>query len=218
MILVIRGHIRSSFDNNNFYNLVKEIYSFNTDLQIYIHTWNIIQNNLSWRKMEMKEIAVTEETIYSYFKDLKHLIKHIIIDDDTKIQLIGDLNGLLGRSNIPKRGWKNYWYGKYQIINYLKNILVNNDEIIINTRFDLLQNSNSFTNKLIMDFINNNKSLKFNKNKFIYNNARLGIDNIYIGNINTMYTLIYHFNNNLDNIKIGKHPELSVFDENNKLF
>ena len=54
---------------------------------------------------------------------------------------------------MPKKGWKNYWYGKYQIINYLKNNLINTDEIIINTRFDILTNPFVVNQKIIIDFI-----------------------------------------------------------------
>jgi hypothetical protein len=61
MILILRGHIRDSFDNNNLYELIKSIYEKNGDLMIYIHTWSIFQNNLSWRKMDNIFIEVTEK-------------------------------------------------------------------------------------------------------------------------------------------------------------
>ena len=139
MILIIRGHIRNSFENKILYNLIKEIYDLFPDLKIFIHTWNIYCNNLSWRIMDIDSRIVNEELIYEYFDDLKHIIHNIIIDDDTKIQLIGNLNGNINDGFMPIKGWKNYWYGKYKIIDFLKNKLDDdNKEPIINFRFDII--------------------------------------------------------------------------------
>ena len=44
--------------------------------------------------------------------------ENIIIDDDATIQLIGNLNGNINNGPMPIIGWKNYWYGKYKIIEY----------------------------------------------------------------------------------------------------
>ena len=87
-ILIIRGHIRKSFDTLDFINLIRSIYKINNNLTIYIHTWNIFSNNKSWRYIETNSTIVTKEIIYNYFQELVHLIKEIIIDDDSKIVLI----------------------------------------------------------------------------------------------------------------------------------
>ena len=79
MILILRGHIRNSFNNLKLYNLINQIYETDQNIKIYIHTWNIFSNNISWREIESNNTPVTEEIIYNYFNDLKHLIKHIII-------------------------------------------------------------------------------------------------------------------------------------------
>ena len=63
-----------------------EIYKIDNNLQIYIHTWNIFSNNISWRKIEADNKIVTKEIIEDYFNILSRLIKHIIIDDD-RIQM-----------------------------------------------------------------------------------------------------------------------------------
>ena len=70
MILIIRGHLRETFNNNDFYNLVKKIYEINNSLKIYIHTWNIFSNNISWREIKEDKKEVTKEIIYEYFRDL----------------------------------------------------------------------------------------------------------------------------------------------------
>jgi hypothetical protein len=170
------------------------------DLNVYIHTWNIFANNISWRNIEINNNIVVSSTIFNYFDDLQFLIKKIIIDDDTKIKLIGNLNGKVALSRMPLNGWKNYWYGKYSIINYIYNTVIDKNKFVINTRFDLFCNSNNFSYIYIINFIKNNNKNLFIKNKFLIDTYCDGIDNIYIGNINTMYKLIQKFYFELDNI------------------
>jgi hypothetical protein len=199
MILIIRGHIRDSFNNLELLEFVKCLYKICPDLKIYIHTWNIYANNNSWRCIKTNYNKVTSEIIDEYFYEIQHLIKIIMIDDDTKIHLIGNLNGKVSSSRMPLHGWKNYWYSQYQIIKYIYSINIDENEVIVNTRFDLLKNSFHSEIKEMISFISQNKNNTFTQNIFI-NDAILGVDNIYIGNIKTMYILIYHFNFKLDNI------------------
>jgi hypothetical protein len=228
MILILRGHIRNSFNDLKLYNLINQIYNDNDqNIKIYIHTWNIFANNISWRQIETNNTIVTEETIYNYFNDLKHLIKHIIIDDDTNIQLIGNKDGNINNGPAPLLGWKNYWYGKYQIMNYIYNNSTP-DEIYntkcINTRFDLLDltGKNQQLDSLIVYFIKNNINRDIKKNIFTKSVEHVGIDNIYIGNIDTVFKLSHHFFNFLDDILLNYtdtvHQEYFVFRENNILF
>lgn len=223
MIIIIRGHIRNSFNTNDLYNLIKELTMLNNDISIYIHTWNIFANNISWRNILTNTNIVTNEIIYDYFKEFSKLIKHIIIDNDKEINLIGNLEGTINNGPMPLIGWKNYWYGKFQIIDYIYKNLDNKTDNIVNMRFDLFNNSNSnFNLETITNFINNNIHNNFTKNKFLYEEEKYGIDNIYLGNINTMYTLIKKFYYELDDIlKIENNvinQEFLVFRINNSLF
>jgi hypothetical protein len=223
MILILRGHIRNSFETKNLYDLIKNIYAIFPDLKIFIHTWNIFSNNLTWRKIEVNNEPVNEETIYDYFDDLKHLIEHIIIDDDTKIQLIGNLSGNINNGPMPIIGWKNYWYGKYRIIDYLYNTHIYDDKMIVNLRFDILNNTHTFLETDIINLIKNNIEIKFTKNIFLFNDEyHLGIDNIYIGDINTMYKLVSTFFYYLDDILTNNsntiHQERLVYRINEQLF
>jgi hypothetical protein len=144
---------------------------------------------------------VTNELIYNYFDELSNLIKTIIIDDDTQITLIGNKEGKINNGAMPIIGWKNYWYGKFKIINYLQKLNIDENELIINCRFDINCNSFSFNETQIIDFINQNYKKKFIKNIFFYKTEHhYGIDNIYIGNINTMHKLISKFFYELDDI------------------
>lgn len=127
---------------------------------------------------------------------------------------------------MPIKGWKNYWYGKYKIIDFLKNKLVTIDdkEPIINCRFDIMGNSSVFEKQDIIQFIKKNSETTFTKNVFLFNDGgkHFGIDNIYMGNINTMYKLIHYFFTELDDILDKNndtiHQELLVYRINSKLF
>lgn len=221
MILIIRGHIRNSFENKNLYNLIKLIYEKYTDVKIYIHTWNIFSNDISWRKININNNIVNEKIIYDYFNDLSHLIKHIIIDDDSKIRLIGKTTGFVSKSLMPTIGWKNYWYGKFKILSYIYYNKIDKNEMIVNFRFDINMNSNNIDNNCIMNFIKENNKLIFTKNVFLKNRI-MGVDNIYIGNIIIMYKLTHTFFYRLDDI-IRKHRNIVCQEQlvciiNDKIF
>jgi hypothetical protein len=219
MILILRGHIRESFEDNNLLLLIEYIYKIYPDLTIYIHTWNVFSNNISWRNIKENNNDVNEEIIYDYFGKFRILIKHIIIGNDKNITLHGRTFGKLFNSSMPIVGWKNYWYGKYQITKYLYDNIENKDSPIINCRIDVLKNSFSFNVNNILQFIYSNKNRKFIGNEFIFDKPKEGIDNIYMGSVKTMYILTRCFHKDLDKISSMyphiKNQEFSVFMLNN---
>ena len=226
-ILILRGHIRESFDDDDLYHFVKKIITYGP-IEIYISTWNVYSNNLSWRHVKKDDRYVDKDTIYDYFRDVKDNIKHIIIEDDKNIKLIGNTEGNVGGGKMPLRGWKNMWYGNYNIIQYLSKIKSSN-EIVINTRIDILKNSNRliYNNEILLTFIKYNIGIsncsQINKNIFVFNKEYVGIDNIFSGTIKTMQKLITHFQFNMDSIISSygefKFPhELLVFRENEKIY
>jgi len=252
MILILRGHIRTAFNDNNLYNFLKTLSSF-YGLEIYIHTWSIIQSHLSWRILPQDETPVTESLIHTYFRDLQPCIKHIIIDDDTTIanHLIGSTEGILipGMCPIPRIAWKNYWYGKYRIIDHIKNTSPYlptptltpaptpapdvATTLVVTMRFDFFHvNQLKYTGEQLAEFICNHiyqfpPSFHLNKNIYLKNEPFQGIDNFYIGSINTVHRLAHHFHHNLDTIldphlhpqyqEIG-HWEYIVYHEDNHLY
>ena len=223
MILMIRGHIRESFETKKLYELIKELHTAFPDLKIFIHTWNIFANNISHRTISANNKNVDNETIYDYFDDLKHLIENIIIDDDTKINLIGNIEGKIQHLGTPLIGWKNYIYGKHRAIEDIYNKNTDKNEVIVNLRFDVMNNSISFKKNQIIDFIKENNEMIFTKNIFLFNDENhYGIDNLYIGNINTMYKLLNKFFYELDEILIENKnigaPEYLFYRVNNALF
>ena len=218
MIILIRGHIRNSFHNKQLYHFINKLSQKET-VKIYIHTWNIMQTNVSWRRLNNINIVITEEMIKNYFGDLQHLIVKIMIDDEKMNKLVGSVKGVVSNSKMPKIGWKNMWYGKKRIIDEIgKKESI--DEIIVNMRFDVFSNSNSFNSFALLQFINSNPRVA-KKNIFLFRKESLGVDNIYIGNFNTMFNLIYHFHYNLDYIILTNtlvtSQEFLVFRENEKM-
>ena len=222
MIIVIRGHVRNSFETNQLYNFIEELHNVYPDLKIFIHTWNIFANNVSWRNIDVNSAQVNEERINNYFGKLSNCIKHIIIDNDKDIKLIGNLVGTINNGPMPIIGWKNYWYGKYKIIDYIYNQQKYDEETVVNLRFDLFSNSNNFDKNLIIDFIKKNNEIKFTKNQFLFDYEANGIDNIYIGNINTMYKLTNKFFYELDDILCKnnntRNQERLVYRINEQIF
>ena len=204
MILILRGHIRNSFKTPYLKQWGADMHQRCPDLKIYVHTWNVFANTISWRRIQGDSTPVTKETVFRYFGEWSSLIQHVIVDDDSTITLIGNTVGKINNYMAPIRGWKNYWYGKYQIIHHLKDI--SPDEMIVNTRFDVMMNPyNALTHGQLLSFIQENKEAAFTKNKFMYDEQHSGIDNIYLGNIRTMYPLIHHFYYHLDDI-LQKYP------------
>lgn len=222
MIVLIRGHIRNSFDSPTLYDRIKELHTIGISLQIYIHTWKHKQNNISWRNVEADTTIITKKKIKEYFRDMSRFIEYIQIDDDSKIKLIGRIEGTVCNSPMPLIGWKNYWYGQYAILKYIHEHHAFNENIL-NIRFDLFQYNHQIRTDQFQDFVIVNQFNFFHKNVFFFRNEQDHcIDNIYMGNIFTMFFLCEHFHKNLDNI-MKQYPtiqnqEFMVSLENTRLF
>ena len=200
MIFIIRGHIRGSFNDDNLYNLLVRLSKF-FDLQIYIHTWSVQSSNVSWRWVEQNNQLVTEDRVHGYFRELSPCIKHIIIEDERNVELIGSLEGVVGGSLAPLRGWKYYWAGKYKILKYLFENLPPDTTPVVSVRFDILNCGFNLDCQQITEFLAHYKDEKFSKmNRLINNGTGLGCDNLYMGSLNTMYELTKQFHFKMDEI------------------
>ena len=201
MIILLRGHIRNSFDNDNLYKLMKRIHNEIGIKNIYIHSWHIQQNSISWRKLKQINKRIDENYIKNYFKDLASIIKLILIDDDSKIKLFGRTDGLIPETLCPLKGWKNLWYSNYKLITFINSMEDNKHEFVLNTRFDILSNSFPCTEKSIIRFLHQQKNKNFTKfNNFMETAQNHGVDNIIVGNIKTMKCLLNKLFNHLDYI------------------
>jgi len=210
MNIIIRGHIRNSFETNELYDLIKKLSEKYTKIEIYIHTWSIKQNNISWRKINNDYTEINNKYIESYFKDLYKYIKYLIIENDKDIILHGNLEGKILSTKTNILGWKRYIYGNYKIIQYLyeENIeSLNNNSFLLNIRFDLFTNSYIFPYYEVIDFIDRNYNKILNKNIFLREGEYCGIDNIIIGTIETNYKLFSLIYYKLDEILLMKENE-----------
>jgi hypothetical protein len=141
-------------DDLNLLNIVKAIIEKIPDINIYIHTWNIVSSSISWREITENNAQVTSEYILNYFNDIRANIRHIEISDESSIELIGDTSGNVGWSMMPKIGWKRMWYGKYKILSMIKSKITNTKTIVINMRFDIHIVKDYYQNKTqILEFI-----------------------------------------------------------------
>ncbi len=206
MYIIIRGHIRNSFTTNELYNLIKYL-SEKYTIKIYIHTWLIKQNDVSWRQINNDFTIIDTKYIELYFKDLTKFIKTIIIEDDNNIKLYGNLEGKILLTKTSILGWKKYIYGQYKIIQYLYKKISNKNNFLLNIRFDLFTNSYVFPYNEIINVIDKNYYLIQNKNIFLRDNEYCGIDNIIIGTVKTNYKLISFIYYYLDDILLYKENE-----------
>jgi hypothetical protein len=222
MILVLRGHVRNAFETPQLLHFVKGLYATYPDLKIVAHTWSIFSNDISWRKIKPNPTPVLTSTVLDYFSELRHLVKHVIIDDDQQIELVGNLQGTINNGRMPVLGWKNYWYGKHRIVDWLFRSGADPAEPLVNCRFDVFQNSNKFAEAAVRQMIDAHCKDKFERNVFLFGDeGHLGIDNAYMGNVVTMHKLTSLFFNELDAIlaknKDVRNQEKLVFRVNKTL-
>ena len=222
IVLFIRGHIRDSFKNAQLVEFVKML-STRYVVQLYIHTWSVYSTKLSWRNVSENTNRVTFTDIMTYFSGLNIDIKSVDIDDDQHIELVGDTNGNIFSTLLPKLAWKRMWYGIHKT---LKKIVAQEelDVLVVNTRFDVFNNSFSQNNEdVLIELIDNNLGKPMVCNQFLNDSDNLlGVDNYYVGSPNVMYDLANNFHTNLDaiNERYGEinFQEVSVFYENVRLF
>ena len=213
LIIMIRGHIRDSFKDSRLKTLLQtlsQVYS----ITIYLHTWDILQSDKSWRQMKKDDTEVTIEMIMKYFDKIS--LKFVRIENEDQISLICNLEGKISNTLCPITCWKNMWYGMNEII---KNVSDPFETTILNIRYDIFTNKNNlFTIQSII------KIIELHFNKYMYSNAfiskvpKIGIDNLILGSVYSMRNLIQHFHFNLDKILKNYpeeiHQEFIVFKEN----
>ena len=212
MKITIRGHVRNSFSTDELYTLLKEL-STKYPIEIYIHTWNKKQNNISWRPIENDDTIVNTLVLKSYFRDVFDYVREVIIEDDSAIELNGNLSGTMASTRTNILGWKRYIYGQYIVLQSVYD-QSNEDEFVLNTRFDLFTNSYVFPYDEILRFIEKNYTTSHKTNVFMREGFYCGVDNIIIGSAKTNYMLMKHIHMNLDSILLEnrtiKNPEFFV--------
>lgn len=219
--VILRGHIRKSFDTDKLLNLLTELVKL-YDIDIYIHTWNKYEANSSWRSVDnSNQTIITSDDIIHYFDIIKNNIKKIIVDDDQNIELIGPTDGKI--SLMPKIAWKRMWYGINNITQSIPDSM--NYNLLLTTRFDncdTIQSINlGYGINIIKQMMDNFFLLDKNEIVFMKNSIDQGIDNFYMGPVKLIKQLHEKFNCDLETI-ISLNPtvvcqEYLVFYEGNKI-
>jgi hypothetical protein len=211
LALCIRGHIRTGFDDDQLKNYVK-LLSSRHEVDIFLHTWKESEAKSSYRELDhSKAFGVTSKILKDYFEDLP--IKQIIIDDDTQLELHGDLEGTMPNSKVPMIAWKRMWAGQFKLISHLYHSHRYDYDRVINTRYDFFTHKLCYTpikNLLKMTAEKTQLSLKYPR----YYRRLIGVDNYYVGELETLYDLVgdfhYRLDNILENYKI-KHYQEELF-------
>lgn len=198
--ICIRGHIRNALNDNQLKDYIKKL-STMYDVDLFLHTWKESEAKSSYRSLNYDNIFKVNPTgLAEYFGDLT--IKKIIIDDDSKLKLHGNLEGNIPNSKCPVIAWKRMWAGQFKLISYLYHNYHYEYNRVVNMRYDLFSHPNKsccytpIKNLLKMTAETSLLTLKHPK----YYRRLIGVDNYYVGNLNTLYDIIGDFHYNLENI------------------
>jgi hypothetical protein len=194
----IRGHIRDGLTNSGLADYISILEGYGHSVDLFLHTWNTSEAQSSYRKLNTdSSFAVTRSTLKDYFS--KHTIKQIIIDDDSKLQLHGNLEGKI--NTCPRIAWKRMWAGKFKLVSHLHNNYMHDYDLVVNTRYDKFTTKVCYTpvkNLLKMTTAGEGLSLKYPHH---YRHIK-GIDNYYCGSLQAVYDITRAFHFSLDEIAL----------------
>jgi len=220
--LILRGHIRSSFEDERLRFLVGDIFN-RFDVRMYVQTWNILQNSLSWRRLEEVSKRVCKGFVDGYMRP--HLAKKILVMDDSEIVHPGSIEGTIGRTKCPVLGWKNMYRG---MLEAAEAVVANedHDHPTLQMRIDILSNPFSPEKKEILDFIERDyevaKRDREERIRFLRMRCFLGVDNIYMARSSDMHRFISYMYYNMDRILEihcgSKNQEHIAFHERRSFF
>jgi hypothetical protein len=209
MNLIIRGHIRKSFLNKRLYNLIHKI-SENRELHIYIHTWNVFQSERSWRRIVSDERSVDESAVRDYFDGLDVSIRSVKVEDERDVEIKGEKEGSIGHTPCPVLGYKYMFHG---MLSAAESVLGDSgpDEMVVQTRFDILSNWARLKEERIVEFfdIAPSKRIQFMMDE-VADESTVGIDNIYMARAKDMRDFLKHMLDDLDEINLKHKSKMHV--------
>jgi hypothetical protein len=222
LIVLLRGHVRQAFYDNRLYLFLLEL-SKKYNLHIYIHTWSILQSDLSYRQIPVNNLVVTEEMVLAYFRDLNPFIVSLEIDDPSSAVVTGE--GIVCKTACPVKAWKHMWAGVMRVVQKMNETgLYPNSTTVINTRFDLFSSplDPQMNKQRLLEFVDTVFPSYLYTNLFFYNEPHPFNDNFYIGNVSSMTNIVTHFYLNLEDIMTRYpdviHQEDLVYLENHRLY
>lgn len=203
---MIRGHVRDSFQDDQLDQFLL-LLGKEFDVSIHIHTWNVSEarKGSSWRHLDFQNLFLVDRYKYtSYFSLLNQKkIKHLYIDDDSKINLNGNLNGIICKTKCPVIGWKRMFWGQNMIIKKIYDSKKRYDAVL-SIRPDLFTRFNVSTKdivKMIFDF--KSKQISFLNDRISDNCVE--VDNCFIGKVHFVYELIKSMHEDLDSL-LDRYP------------
>jgi hypothetical protein len=205
----IRGHLRNGLNDNRLNDYINLLKRSGHSVDLFLHTWDASEAKSSYRTLDhSKSFVVKKSILKDYFKE--HTIKHIIIANDSKLKLIGNLEGAMTPSSCPLIAWKRMWAGKFQLIQHLKDNYSDDYDLVVNTRYDMFTHDVCYTpvkNLLKMTTVGDGLSLKYPQ----YYRHLKGVDNYYCGSLKTIYDITSAFHYSLD--EILEHYSIRSFHE-----
>jgi hypothetical protein len=205
----IRGHLRDGLTDNRLLNYIS-LLSKSHEVDLFLHSWSESEAKSSYRTLDQsKRFDVKPEHLEDYFHGCA--VKKIIIDDDTHMQLHGNLVGLLPGNKCPVVAWKRMWAGKHALMSHVLNHEGDYDRAV-NTRYDMFTTPVCYTptkNLLKLTEESAVLSIKYPK----YYRLLKGVDNYYAGSVKTLHSICDDFHHNLDHIILntpvrGFHEEI----------
>ena len=182
-------------------------------IDLFLHTWSESEAKSSYRKLDRdNSFTVNELILKDYFKEFD--IKHITIDDDSNLQLHGNLEGKI--NTCPLIAWKRMWAGKFKLASHLYHNHRYDYDLVVNTRYDMfttpvcytpIKNLLKMTNLLNITTQGDFLSLKYP----CYYRCIKGVDNYYCGSLKTIYDITSAFHYSLD--EILEHYSIRSFHE-----
>lgn len=193
----IRGHIRDGLTDSRLKDYVSILEGHGHTVDLFLHTWNVSEAQSSYRKLNTTNVTVICSVLKDYFS--KYNIKQIIVDDDSKCQLHGSLEGKI--HTCPRIAWKRMWAGKFKLVSYLYDNHRHDYDLVVNTRYDKFTTKVCYTpvkNLLKMTTAGEGLSLKYPHQ---YRHIK-GIDNYYCGSLQAVYDITHAFHCSLDEIAL----------------
>ena len=151
MNLIIRGHIRNSFESSDFRGLVRSIVDKVPSIKVYVHSWNVVQSSLSWRGMEEDRTEVTPDMVAEYL-DVGESLRRIVVEDDRNVRVPGRVTRTVASTPCPIKGYKLMFYG---MMRGSELVLEDSDpeDLVVQTRFDILSGWAKMSKERILDFM-----------------------------------------------------------------
>lgn len=205
MILILRGHIRNSFQDLKLYRLLKHIQQV-VELELYICTWSVFSTSRSYRLIQDNSTPVTTEIIHAYFKDLVPCIKGLHIMNEDNVTMTGRTEGTVGEV-APIKGWKYMVANIFYFLDALHKSGHNPMSNILTTRFDILHLAcNRVNPQYFMEFVQAHKDTY---RPIVFTKVRIrphcGCDNLMIGKLKFLHALFEKLHFCLDEV-LERHP------------